>query len=123
MSRVGNRKLIIPAGVTLTVDGNVVTVKGPKGELSTAINENITVEVNENEVTLNRKNDNYKNFHGTARLWAGYAFSWDYNSPRGHFHALEDHREILRTGSPRRLLTAPTSPAPAGPARGRTCRA
>ena len=66
MSRVGNRKLIIPAGVTLTVDGNVVTVKGPKGELSTAINENITVEVNENEVTLNRKNDNYKNFHGTA---------------------------------------------------------
>ena len=35
MSRVGNRKLIIPAGVTLTVDGNVVTVKGPKGELST----------------------------------------------------------------------------------------
>ena len=66
MSRVGNRKLVIPAGVTLTVDGNVVTVKGPKGELSTAINENITVEVNENEVTLNRKNDNYKNFHGTA---------------------------------------------------------
>ena len=66
MSRVGNRKLIIPAGVTLTVDGNVVTVKGPKGELSTAINENITVEVKENEVTLNRKNDNYKNFHGTA---------------------------------------------------------
>ena len=36
-------------------------------------------------------------------LWAGYAFSWDYNSPRGHFHALEDHREILRTGSPTTL--------------------
>ena len=66
MSRVGNRKLLIPAGVTLTVDGNVVTVKGPKGELSTVIDENITVEVNGNEVTLNRKNDNYKNQHGTA---------------------------------------------------------
>lgn len=33
-------------------------------------------------------------------LWAGYAFSWDYNSPRGHMYALEDMREILRTGSP-----------------------
>ena len=66
MSRVGNRKIIIPTDVTLTTDGNVVTVKGPKGELSTVINENITVEVNGNEVTLTRKNDNYKNFHGTA---------------------------------------------------------
>ena len=66
MSRVGNRKLIIPAGVTVAVDGNVVTVKGPKGELSTEINSNITVNVEGNEVTLTRKNDNYKNFHGTA---------------------------------------------------------
>ena len=35
-----------------------------------------------------------------AILWAGYAFSWDYNTPRGHRHALEDMREILRTGAP-----------------------
>ena len=66
MSRVGNRTIIIPTGVTVNVDGNVVTVKGPKGELSTVINENITVNVNENELTLTRKNDNFKNFHGTA---------------------------------------------------------
>ena len=66
MSRVGNRKLILPADVTLTIDGNNVIVKGPKGELSTAINENITVNVKGNEVTLTRKNDNFKNFHGTA---------------------------------------------------------
>ena len=66
MSRVGNRTIIIPTGVTVNVDGNVVTVKGPKGELSTVINENITVNVTENEITLTRKNDNYKNFHGTA---------------------------------------------------------
>ena len=66
MSRVGNRTIIIPTGVTVNVDGNVVTVKGPKGELSTVINENITVNINENEITLTRKNDNYKNFHGTA---------------------------------------------------------
>jgi len=66
MSRIGNRILTIPANVTVTVDGNVVTVKGPKGELSTEINKNITVEVSGNELKTTRKNDIYKNFHGTA---------------------------------------------------------
>ena len=66
MSRVGNRVISIPTGVTASVDGNKVTVKGPKGELSTVINENITVNITENEITLTRKNDNFKNFHGTA---------------------------------------------------------
>lgn len=66
MSRVGNRVLNIPAGVTVSTDNNIVTVKGPKGELSTEINKNITVEIAENEVKLTRKNDNFKNFHGTA---------------------------------------------------------
>ena len=66
MSRVGNRKIEIPTGVTVNVVGNIVSVKGPKGELSTEINENITVNINENELTLTRKNDNFKNFHGTA---------------------------------------------------------
>ena len=66
MSRIGNKILTLPSNVTLTVDGNKVTVKGPKGELSTEINRHITVEVNENQVVVKRDNDNYKNFHGTA---------------------------------------------------------
>lgn len=66
MSRIGNRVLTLPSNVTLTVDGNIVTVKGPKGELSTEINKHITVEVNNEEVVIKRDNDNYKNFHGTA---------------------------------------------------------
>ena len=66
MSRVGNRKINIPTGVTVSVDNNVVTVKGQKGELSTVINKNISVEILENELKLTRKNDNFKNFHGTA---------------------------------------------------------
>lgn len=45
MSRIGNRILTIPANVTVTVNGNVVTVKGPKGELSTEVNRNINVAV------------------------------------------------------------------------------
>ena len=66
MSRVGNRILSIPANVTVSVDGNIVTVKGPKGELSTEINKNITVDVKETEVIITRKDDSVKNFHGTA---------------------------------------------------------
>lgn len=66
MSRIGNKILTLPNNVTLTVDGNKVTVKGPKGELSTEINRHITVEVKENEVFVTRDKDEYKNFHGTA---------------------------------------------------------
>ena len=66
MSRIGNRVLTLPSNVTLTVDGNVVTVNGPKGTLSTEINKHITVEVKENEVVITRDSDEFKNFHGTA---------------------------------------------------------
>jgi len=66
MSRVGNREINIPAGVTVSVEGNVVSVKGPKGELSTKINENINVEITDSTLTVTRKNDNFKKFHGTA---------------------------------------------------------
>lgn len=66
MSRIGNRILTIPEGVSVTVNGNIVSVKGPKGELSTEVNRNITVVVEGNEVKVTRKNDNFKNFHGTA---------------------------------------------------------
>jgi len=66
MSRIGNRILNLPSDVTLTVNDNLVTVTGPKGSLSTEINEHITVEVNNNEVIIKRDNDAYKNFHGTV---------------------------------------------------------
>ena len=66
MSRIGNRVISIPENVTVSVDGNIVKVVGPKGELSTEVNKNITVTVNGNEITITRKNDNFKNFHGTA---------------------------------------------------------
>ena len=66
MSRIGNRILALPENVTLTVNDNIVTVKGPKGELSTEINKNITVTVKDNEVIVERKSDAFKSFHGTA---------------------------------------------------------
>lgn len=66
MSRIGNRKITIPAGVTVSVDGNIVKVSGPKGELSTEIHKDITVNIDGSELTITRKDDSVKNFHGTA---------------------------------------------------------
>ena len=66
MSRIGNRIITIPQGVTVKVEGTTVTASGPKGTLSTEINQNITVTIKDNELTLTRSNDEFKNFHGTA---------------------------------------------------------
>ncbi len=66
MSRIGNRIITIPAGVTVSVDDSNVTVKGPKGELSTKVDSNVKVEVEGTEVKITRKNDNFKTVHGTA---------------------------------------------------------
>ena len=66
MSRIGNRIITIPQGVTVKVEGTTVIVSGPKGTLSTEINQNITVTIKDNELTLTRSNDEFKNFHGTA---------------------------------------------------------
>ena len=66
MSRIGNRILTIPAGVTVSVEDSNVTVKGPKGELSTKIDSNINVEVLGTELKVTRVSDNFKTAHGTA---------------------------------------------------------
>ena len=67
MSRIGKRNLVIPAGVTIENNNNVVTVKGPKGELTTELAENITIKVEGNTLEVLRSNDNNntKAMHGT----------------------------------------------------------
>lgn len=68
MSRIGNRVLNIPEGVTVAVEGNVITVKGAKGELSLEFNKNITIEVSDTEIVVKRANDTkeVKMLHGTT---------------------------------------------------------
>lgn len=68
MSRIGNRKLVVPEGVSVTVENNQVTVKGPKGELSLEIKENITVQVEDSAVVVTRANEEKttKAMHGTT---------------------------------------------------------
>ena len=68
MSRIGNKHIDLPAGVSLTMsEGNLATVKGPKGELRLQVNPNITVKVDGSVVTLTRPNDSFKAIHGTSR--------------------------------------------------------
>ena len=68
MSRIGNRELVIPAGVTVTNENNLITVKGPKGELKLVVSEPIVVEIKEDKVYTKRPNDNKatKQLHGTT---------------------------------------------------------
>lgn len=69
MSRIGNKVITLPAGVEITNNDNVVTVKGPKGELTREFNKNIEIKVEGNEVSLHRPNDSkeMKTIHGTTR--------------------------------------------------------
>ena len=69
MSRIGKAPIEIPAGVTVQVNGNVVTVKGPKGELSQEVNPVISVEVENNHIEVKRPNDERQNraMHGLYR--------------------------------------------------------
>ena len=65
MSRIGNRLITIPAGVTIEENDGIVTVKGPKGELKQRLLKDITMKVDENGITLERKNEEAKAMHGT----------------------------------------------------------
>lgn len=69
MSRIGKLPIAIPAGTTVTVKGNTVTVKGPQGELTQDINPDIQVQVEGNEVHVTRPDDQreHRAMHGLYR--------------------------------------------------------
>ena len=69
MSRIGKLPIAIPAGVTVTLKDDVVTVKGPKGELSQYVNPLITVTISEKEVLVSRSSDEKqeRSMHGLYR--------------------------------------------------------
>lgn len=69
MSRIGNRILAIPAGVEIKIEpGNLVSIKGPKGELKQKFSELIEIKINGQELTTIRKNEekHTKQLHGTT---------------------------------------------------------
>ena len=69
MSRIGKLPISIPTGVTVTLKDNVVTVKGPKGELTQDVHADITVKVEDNHIVLTRPTDDkeHRAQHGLYR--------------------------------------------------------
>jgi large subunit ribosomal protein L6 len=69
MSRIGNKPVQIPSGVTITLANNNITVKGPKGELSRELHPDMVVKVEEDTLTVERPSDNklHRSLHGTTR--------------------------------------------------------
>ena len=89
MSRIGLKPIETPAGVTVSVDAaNVVTVKGPKGQLSEQIARELTINVEEKQVVLTRANDlrRARSQHGLARTLI---FNMIEGVTKGHFKQLD----------------------------------
>ena len=69
MSRIGRKPIVIPAGVDLKIEDNIVTVKGPKGELKQAVSPKLELKVEDGQLTVNRPSDDkeYRSLHGLTR--------------------------------------------------------
>ena len=67
MSRIGKMPITIPEGVTVTVDGHHISVKGPKGTLERELNPNVTVKVENGVATVEIPSEEYGNLHGLTR--------------------------------------------------------
>jgi len=94
MSRIGKNPVVIPQGVTVTVGkDNVVTVKGPKGELKEAIDRDIVVEVADGQVTFARPTDQgrHRAMHGLYRALVG-------NMVKGVTDGFEKKLELVGVG-------------------------
>ena len=69
MSRIGNKPITVPEGVEVTLNGNTITVKGPKGTLERELHKNMAVSIEGNEITVKRPDDEalHRSLHGLTR--------------------------------------------------------
>lgn len=69
MSRIGKKPVEVPSGVTITLEGTLMTVKGPKGELKRDLHPDMKINIEENVITVERPSDNkeHRALHGTTR--------------------------------------------------------
>jgi large subunit ribosomal protein L6 len=93
MSRIGRMPIEVPSGVTVTIDGSHVFVKGPKGELSLTVAEPIVAVLEENQVVVTRPNDERmaKSLHGLTRTLIS-------NNIIGVTQGYEKKLEVVGTG-------------------------
>ena len=121
MSRIGRAPVAIPAGVEVTLaDNNVVTVKGPKGTLTQQFNANLTITVEGNVITVARPNDLKENraLHGLTRslinnmvvgVTEGFKKTLEVNGV-GYRVALEGNKLVMNLGYSHQVIME----APAG---------
>ena len=121
MSRIGRAPVAIPAGVEVTLaDNNVVTVKGPKGTLTQQFNANLTITVEGNVITVARPNDLKENraLHGLTRslinnmvvgITEGFKKTLEVNGV-GYRVALEGNKLVMNLGFSHQVIME----APAG---------
>ncbi len=69
MSRIGKKPIALPQGVEVTIDGNFVQVKGPKGTLENTFNEELTIKLEDSNIVVERPSDAkfHRMIHGTTR--------------------------------------------------------
>lgn len=93
MSRIGKNPIQVPSGVTVTVDGKTVSVKGPKGELKQTFHDNMLITVKDNQVVVERPNNVKLNkaLHGLTRTLIS-------NMIEGVTKGYEKQLEILGVG-------------------------
>ena len=93
MSRIGKKTIPLPKGVEVKQEGNVVTVKGPKGALSTPLVPGIGVQVENNVVQFTRSNEEQKTraFHGLMRALVA-------NNVRGVSEGFKRELDIIGVG-------------------------
>ncbi len=93
MSRIGKKPIPIPAGVQVTVDGDVVRVKGPKGELHQSFQPGISVSISDGIITVERSND-----HRSMRALHGLTRALIANMITGVSHGFRRVLEIVGVG-------------------------
>ncbi|MDU3751659.1 MAG: 50S ribosomal protein L6, partial [Peptoniphilus rhinitidis] len=93
MSRIGKKPIEIPKGVDIKVDGQTVTVKGPKGELTQSFDKDLKIELNDGVLTVERPNEikRIKALHGLTRTLI-------YNMIIGVTEGYSKSLEIIGTG-------------------------
>lgn len=93
MSRIGKNPVAVPKGVTVSIDGNTIKVKGPKGELERKIHSDMKLALENNQVTVSRPSDeaNHKALHGLSRTLVA-------NMVEGVTKGFQKQLEILGVG-------------------------
>ena len=93
MSRIGKAPIAVPSGATITIDGQTVTVKGPKGQLSWTVSEDVEITQADGQLTLTPKDDSQR-----ARGMWGLSRTLVANMVQGVTQGFEENLELVGVG-------------------------